>query len=112
MEQSESVGTLTQIATPAHLGPIMSPLHNARDTMRPARDTVRNGAAGSGHGATELIRAGCPLGASTDPREARAVRWPVWWVLAMPLHTAYCLRGGMPHTDVMRAPLELSTTSS
>jgi hypothetical protein len=75
MEQSESVGPLTRIATPAHLGPIMSPLHitecplspnpsaaHARDTMRPARDTVRNGAAGSGHGAAELIRAGYPLG--------------------------------------------------
>ena len=51
MEQSESVGPLTQIATPAHLGPIMSPLlhyhgmplspnpsvAHARDTMRPVR---------------------------------------------------------------------------
>ena len=123
MEQSESVGPLTRIATPAHLGPIdhvAAAYHgmptepqsergaNARDTMRP----------GSGHGAQRCGRlgtrrgrvdpCGLPLGGFVEPREARAVSWPVWWVLAMPLHTAYCLRGGMPRTDVMRALLELS----
>ncbi len=47
------------------------------------------------------------LGASTtEPREARAVRWPDRWVLAMPLLAAFA--GCMPRTDVMRALLEQS----
>jgi hypothetical protein len=106
MEQSESVGPLTQIATPAHLGPIMSPLHSRNATEPQSERGACSGhdAAGSGHGAAELIRAGCPLGASAEPREARAVRWPVRWVLAMPLLAACA--GCMPRTDVMRALLE------
>ena len=45
------------------------------------------------------------LGASTEPREARAVRWPVRWVLACRFSA---FAGCMPHTDVMRALLEQS----
>jgi surface protein len=59
-----------------------------------------------GHGAAELICAGCRLGTSTEPREARAVRWPVRWVLAMPLLAACA--GCMPRTGIMRALLEQS----
>ena len=51
MEQSHSVGPLTQIAMPSHLGLIMSPLHHGMPTW------------GCGacleHGAAEVTRAGC-----------------------------------------------------
>ena len=111
MEQSKSVGPLTRIATPAHLGPIMSPLHITECPLSPNPSAAqmlgtRCGRLGTRRGRVDPC--GLPLGGFVEPREARAVSWPVWWVLAMPLHTAYCLRGGMPRTDVMRALLELS----
>ena len=96
---SDSVEPLTQITTPSHLGRD----HVAAAAADHGSAHSERGAC-SGHGAAELIRAGCLLEASTEPREERAARWPVRWVLAMPLLAACA--GCMPRTDVMRALLE------
>ena len=85
MEHSQSVGP--QRKSPRRLTShlMMSPLHQGLTPSQLGPDHVAAASgiahsergAYSGHGASELIRAGCPLAASTEPCEAlaRAVRW-------------------------------------